>query len=475
MKQNRPSLSRRDFLNRTSLAAGMALGAPLIGNTLTGQEKKPDFPTAGAGEGDEIRVGFIGCGKQHEVLLDAMVNIPGVRYVAACDIMRERLKKTVGRIRSRFDYRPKHYSDAEEMLEKEAGNMDAVFVATPDFWHAPHTVMALEAGCHVYCEKMMSHDINEARRMVEAMDRTGKLCQIGHQRRSNPRYQFVLNELLHKHEIFGRIINLNGQWNRALSSSQDIVMGKPDLLPDAATLRKYGFDAGAEKQLTEEELRHRFLNWRFYTSLSGGPISDLGAHQIDIFNWFLGVRPTSVMASGGRSYFKDREHFDNVMCVFDYDTPEGSSRAFYQVLTTTSAGGGYYETFMGTEGSVEMSEREAFTNIYKESGASNSEIWDDMVNRGFLKKEAVNYGGGGGGDEIASYASAPPDKYALPGGLSKPPHQPHVENFFAAIRGQADLTCDARHALESEAPIYWVNPAAESRQIINFTDEHLKV
>ena len=453
-------LTRRDFITKGSAGAGLVMGAPSI---LSAEAK--NRPS------DELRVGFIGCGKQHEVLFNAMVKIPGIRYVAACDIMEMRLGRTFSAIKSRFDYNINRYLDAEELLEKEQGNMDAVFVATPDFWHAPHTIMALDAGYDVYCEKMMSHDIEEARAMVAAMDRSGKLCQIGHQRRSNPRYRYVLNELMQKHDIFGRIININGQWNRALSSSQDIV-SKPSILPDAETLRRYGFDKGTDEKLSLEDLRHRFLNWRFYTALSGGPISDLGAHQIDIFNWFLGAQPTSVMASGGRSYFKEREHFDNVMCVFDYETPQGNSRAFYQVLTTTSAGGGYYESFMGTDGTLEMSEREAYTNIYKESGASNGDKWKEMVARGFLKKEAVGQAAGGS-DAIASYESAPPDKYALPGGLSKPPHQPHIENFFNAMRGKEKLTCDARHALESEAPIYWVNPAANSRQIINFTNEHL--
>jgi len=454
-------LTRREFLTKSSLGAGLVLGAPSI--------LKAKAPDAAA---DDIRVGFIGCGKQHEVLWNAMVNIPGIRYVAACDIMeKDRLSATYNRVGRAFGNKIAKYTDAEEMLTKEAKNLDAVFVATPDFWHAPHTVMALEAGCHVYCEKMMSETIEGARSMVDAMDRTGKLCQIGHQRRSNPRYQFALNELINKEHICGQIINMNGQWNRALSSSQDIVYGKPANLPDAETLRKYGFNAGANGQLSEQELQHRFLNWRFYTSLSGGPISDLGAHQIDIFNWFMGTQPKSVMASGGRSYFKDREHFDNVMCIFEYDTPFGNARAFYQVLTTTSAGGGYYETFMGTDGTIEISEREAYTNIYKESGADGAK-WDNLVRRGLLKKEAVGQAAGGS-DAIASYASAPPDKYALPGGLNKPPHQPHIENFFAAIRGEAELTCDARHALESEAPIYWVNPAANSHEIINFTEEHL--
>ena len=454
------NLSRRDFLTKSALGAGLAIGAPSILRAKTGGTSSKD-----------IRVGFIGCGKQHEVLFNAMANIPGIRYVAACDIMKARVGRTFSAIKSRFDYNINRYLDVEEMLTKEAKNLDAVFVATPDFWHSPHTVMALEAGCNVFCEKMMSNTIEGARAMVEAMDRTGKLCQIGHQRRSNPRYQFTLNELINKHKICGQLINVNGQWNRALSSSQDIV-SKPSILPEADVLRQYGFNTGADHTLSLEELRHRFLNWRFYTALSGGPISDLGAHQIDIFNWFLGSQPKSVTASGGRSYFKDREHFDNVMCIFDYDTPQGNARAFYQVLTTTSAGGGYYESFMGTDGTIEISEREAYTNIYKESGASNNATWDELVRRGLLKKEAVGVAAGGS-DAIASYESAPPDVYALPGGLNKPPHQPHIENFFAAIRGEAELTCDARHALESEAPIYWVNPAANSRQVITFTDEHL--
>ena len=96
------------------------------------------------------------------------------------------------------------------------------------------------------------------------------------------------------------------------------------------------------------------------------------------------------------------------------------------------------------------------------------------MEKGYLK-QTTNYPQTTGSDVIASYASAAPEKYALPGGLSKPPHQPHLENFFAAVRGQAKLTCDARHALESEAPIYWVNEAASSQSTIFFEDRHLKI
>ena len=455
------NVTRRQFLKGSSVAgAGLILGAPSI---LSAEAKKAPS--------DALRVGFIGCGKQHEVLFDAMKNIPGLHYQAVCDIMRDRVGPSFGRIRSAFGYNPNRYLDAEQMLSKEK-DLDAVVVASPDFWHEPHTVMALEAGCHVYCEKMMSNTIEGARNMVRAAEKSGKLCQIGHQRRSNPRYRYTLDQLIHRHKICGTIVNMNGQWNRSVTASQDINV-KPTILPDEKTLLKYGFDKGTEGQLSLDQLRHRFLNWRWYRDLSGGPISDLGAHQIDVFNWFMGGVPKTVVASGGRDYFKDREHFDNVMCIFEYDTPTGGARAFYQVLTATSSGGGYFESFKGTEGTIDISERAAFTNIYRESNAPS---WEPLVARGFLKMQSsAPAPSSGGTDAVASYASPPPDVYALPGGLNKLPHQPHLENFFNSIRGKDKLTCDARHAFESEAPIYWVNPAAETKETITLTPEHLSV
>ncbi|MEM1107402.1 MAG: Gfo/Idh/MocA family oxidoreductase [Planctomycetota bacterium] len=448
-ESTKPLINRRKFLQGSGLAgAGLVLGAPSI---ISAQ--------ASSAPSDELRVGFIGCGKQQEVLFNAMKNIPGIHYAAVCDIMKDRVGGAFGRIRGSFGYSPSRYFDVEEMLSKEK-DLDAVFVATPDFWHAPHTVMALEAGCNVYCEKMMANTIEGARSMVLASEATGKLCQIGHQRRSNPRYRYTLEQLIRGKEITGPIVNINGQWNRGIKSSQDIKVN-PKILPDLATMQKYGFKD-----------THQFLNWRWYRDLSGGPISDLGAHQIDIYNWFLDAQPKSVMASAGSNHFRHREHFDNVMCVLEYDTPQGGTRAFYQVLTTTSAGGGYYESFMGTQATVQISERNAFTKIYRETDAPS---WDGLVADGFLKRSAAPAPAAADSSAIAVYESAAPESYELPGELNKPPHQPHIENFFDAIRGKAELTCDARHAFESEAPIYWINEAARTQQTIQFTPEHLEV
>ncbi len=443
------SISRRDFLSKTmaTAGAGLILGAPSI------------LRAANADGSDKIHVALVGMGKQGRVLFEAMSNIPGIHFQAVCDIWKYNLDGGVSKVRALQGHTPKGYSDIDEMLATEKG-LDAVIVATPDFWHSPHTVKCLEAGLHVYCEKMMSNTIEGARAMVRAMEKSGKLCQIGHQRRSNPRYRYTLDQLINGHKICGQIININSQWNRAVKSSQDIGFN-PKLTIKQDVLTKYGY-----KDMQQ------FMNWRTFRDLSGGPISDLGAHQIDIFGWFLGTAPKSVYATGGNSYFKNREHFDNVMCIFEYDTPQGQVRAFYQVLTTTSSGGGFWESFMGTDATIKMSEISSTSAIYREDSAPP---WDDLVNRGILKKSPAAPKPPPSADAVASYESAAAEVFELPGGFSKPAHQPHLENFFATLRGKAKLNCDARHAFESEAPIYWVNPSALSKQPIIFTPEQLSV
>ncbi len=452
MNPSIPNFSRRDFLSKTAggISAGLVLGAPGI------------LRAANPQDSEAIHIAIVGFGKQAEVLFECLKNIPGLRFQAVCDISKNRIGqfRSVSRGMANAEG-AKFYEDIDELLTKEKG-LDAAIVATPDFWHSPHTVKCLEAGLHVYCEKMMSNTLDGARAMVKAMEKTGKLCQIGHQRRSNPRYLFTYNRLINGRKICGQIVNANAQWNRSLGSSKDIGQSAK-LALDPAILNRYGF-----KDM------HQYLNWRFYRDLSGGPISDLGAHQIDIFNWFLGTVPKRVFATGGQSHFKQREHFDNVMCLFDYDTPQGEVRAFYQVLTTTSYGAGFYESFMGTEASIKISEIASSSAIYRESGEHVPD-WGPLVDKGYLVRKPAPPKPEASEGAVKAYESAAPDIYELPGSFAKPAHQPHLENFFAAVRGKAKLNCDARHAFESEAPIFWVNPSALSKQPIELTAEHLSV
>ena len=86
-----------------------------------------------------------------------------------------------------------------------------MIIATPDFMHAEHTNAALKAGKHVYCEKLMSNTVEGARAMVVAARETKKLLQLGHQRRSNPRYQHARDKIVTGNRLLGRVTNITGE------------------------------------------------------------------------------------------------------------------------------------------------------------------------------------------------------------------------------------------------------------------------
>ena len=359
-----PSINRREFIGATAAAgAGLLLSScsPDSGSK-TAVNKASSL--------NKINMALIGCGAEGQVLLDSLQVIEGIRIAAVCDIWPYNLKSNVRRLKDNgFDVNG--YENYEDLLAGEK-DLQAVVVAVPDFWHAPITNTCLKAGLHVYCEKMMSNTIEGARSMVQTMRDTGKLLQIGHQRRSNPRYVFALNRLLREAKICGRLTAAQAQWNRAKTDD----LGWPkhsDMKPEV--LAKYGF-----KDM------HQFRNWRWFKGLGGGPLSDLGAHQIDIFNWWFGQTPRAVLASGGIDYYKNHEWYDNAMVIYEYELPTGVARAFYQVQTTTSAGGGYFEQFMGDEGTIKMSENPSITKLYREDRAQD---WDALVAKNYLSASAT--------------------------------------------------------------------------------------
>ena len=433
-------ITRRDFV-RTAAVAGAGLiltsGSRLFGQT----------PSANG----KINVALVGFGAQGRVLLESLLKIQGIQLVAVCDIW-DYARTYAERYIKKSGVEVRTYQDYEEMLAKEK-DLQAVVVATPDFWHAPVTNACLRAGKDVYCEKMMSNTVEGARSMVKAMKQTGRLLQIGHQRRSNPRYIFALNRLIREAKICGRLTAAQAQWNRAVTP--DFGWPKKAAM-DQATLTKYGFAD-----------MHQFRNWRWFKQLGGGPLSDLGAHQIDIFNWWFGVKPTSVMGSAGMDYYKNHEWYDNAMVVYEYPLPDGVARAFYQVQTTTSAGGGYFEYFMGDEGSLKMSENPKLSTVFREARAQS---WDEWVSRHYLRaqtappSETPEDGAKVDVRETAALAS-----YDIPVSFSKAIHQPHLENFFNAIRGTAKLNCPADEAFSSEYIIHKANEAIAARRTIDLT------
>lgn len=457
---NMNKYTRRDFLKSAGLLGGGMMFAPSI----FAQAVQPK--TVGANS--KLNIAMVGMGAQGEVLMNNLVKMPNINFAAICDIRPDRRRYGAARVRKISPDIVNHqYEDYKDLIAN-VKDLDAVFIATPDFWHSPQTVDFLNAGVNVYCEKMMSNTVEGARKMVQAARKSGKLLQIGHQRKSNPRYHYMRNKVIEELQMCGRITHANGQWNRAVA--KDLELANSQKLP-LEVLQKYGY-----------ENEHKFCNWRWYKGLGGGPISDLGAHQIDIFAWVFGGRPVSVMATGGVDFYEGKDWYDNVMCIYEYKDKEGfTARAFYQVLTTTSAGGGYYEQFMGTKGTAKFSENPALMTIYPEGYKPNSpvkELFDGYAKQGILRPpRKVTYEDDEPTAAVADARESPqPPAFRVPftkydtKELVSFVHLPHIENFFASIRGEAKLNCDGEHAFESEAAVYKIYEAIEAEKKIRFQD-----
>jgi predicted dehydrogenase len=314
--------------------------------------------------------------------------------------------------------------------------------------------------------------------------------QIGHQRRSNPKYRFakenIIDKKLHMKKgnlnstgskdkdieldssLLGQITTINGQWNRGAKACRDLGWPKgTDIAP--ATLKKYGF-----KNMSQ------FRNWRWYKGLGGGPIVDLGSHQIDIYSWFLGeAMPKSVMASGGVDYWKGHEWYDNVMAIFEFDSKAGPVRAFYQTLTTTGSGG-YFERFMGVNGTLEISEDPRFFKAGRQPKLLHDKSWEPWIDSGLITKDPKPPKKKTGA--VADSRSSPPlipytvSSDSFKDQMKLPYHAPHLANFFDAIRdSKVKLNCPAEIGYHTAVMVHKVNEAVEARKTLDFKKEDFHV
>ncbi|MBP7949001.1 MAG: Gfo/Idh/MocA family oxidoreductase [Verrucomicrobiales bacterium] len=455
-------LSRRSFL-RTGAAGAAAM-------TLAKQSASAAEPS------DAINIALIGYGSQGQTLMRAIQKVASVpvKWVAVCDLLESQAKSAARAVSahkpgSTSEYAA--YTRVEDMLQAHP-EIHAVFIAVPDWLHEPFTSICHQAGKDVYCEKMMSNSLEAAAKMVKSQRSSGKLLQIGHQRRSNPRYRYVRDTILHSVKVCGRITHAYGQWNRGVT----VPINARYNAEQEKLIKDVGYDNVFE-----------FLNWRWYKKYGGGPMSDLGAHQIDIFNWMFGVTPRSVTASGGTDYFKNivltpgtapvtYEHPDNAIAVYEYDVPgNGLVRVVYQVITTNSSMQAY-EKYMGDKGTVVLAEVDTYNQVYREKWDSDQAKWEgEFFGKGYLKKSAdavrhkfwerprTWYRPDPWLDKegvVDVRASTPLDPYELPIVLNLPYHTPHVENFLQTVHKkgkQTDLNCPVEDAYQCAVAVIKVN------------------
>jgi predicted dehydrogenase len=442
-------MNRRRFLHSTAVAgAGLALSSSVLGAA------SDDNP-------GDINVALLGAGAQGEVLLNACLKMgtdSGIRFRAVCDVWEDlNLKRSV-KLLGRYGHEVNGYADYRAMLDEEK-QLDAVVIATPDFCHAEQAVACLKAGRHVYCEAPMSNTAEGARQIVQAARDRGKLLQIGQQRRSNRRYQHCQAKLLQTAGLLGRLTAVNGQWHHPARSDRGWSRRRA---LDEATLARHGYAS-----------MHQFKNWMWYPGLGAGPVVDFGVHQIDVINWFLGTPPKTITARGGTHYYDQETHawYDTVMAILEYETTEGVVCASYETLCTNGYGG-HVEIFMGDQGTLELSESAGRGGVYRDPEAPD---WNNWVRLEFLNKPGAEAKPQATSASIDVAETKPPAKYEIPVALEVPYHQPHLANFFQAVRGQEELNCPAEIAYPGTITALKINEAVASKQTLELTPETFRI
>ncbi len=286
---------RRDFLK----AAGMSAAALSVANQVTH-----------AAANERIVVGVIGpggMGTVHTRLLAARQDVE-VRYV--CDVDQGRLAKAAEVVRATSGRAPQVTTDLRKVLDDK--RVDAVFIATPDHWHAPASILALDAGKHVYVEKPCCHNIREGRLMADAVKRSGKLLQVGTQSRSTDVVREGIQRI--REGEIGEILVAKA-WNSQRRGS--IGKTRPSNPPENLDYDQW---VGPAPMVP---YRSNLLPavWRWWHNFGCGDIGNDGVHDIDVALWGLGVQthPSTATCLGGKYFFDDDQEFpDTQYAAFEY-------------------------------------------------------------------------------------------------------------------------------------------------------------
>jgi predicted dehydrogenase len=450
------SSSRRKFIQQlggTTLALGAGSLNILAAKPGINEELLPLPKRISAN--DHIRIALIGAGIMGNNDLETALKIPGIEFVAACDLYNGRLT----RINEKYGAQIFTTRDYREILAKK--DIDAVIIGTADLWHSRISVDALNAGKHVYCEKPMVKEIAQGKPVIEAAQKTGKVIQIGSQ---------GISGLVHlkARELFaaGEIGKLN-----CIEASIDrhSAMGAWQYtLPADASTETVDWDryiAGSPKQPFDAL---KFFRWRNYREFGTGAAGDMFVHLLTEIHMITGSKgPSRIFCSGQLSLWKDGRNVPDVMnAVMEY--PDCAEHSAFQVNLrlnfASGVGDGYRLRFIGDEGAMEIDDTLTVTHnlIPKAPGIGNYDAlgtYPQAMQEALLKAYDEKYSAA---DKLTPKKE--PIRYKAPDGHDD--HVAHFTNFFEAVRTGGKVVEDAVFGFRAAAPCLACNESYFQKKLM---------
>ncbi len=434
-------MDRRDFLK--SASAMSAATSAYAAKAVKGGTSRV------LGANDKINIGVIGVGGRGFYVASEFEKAGkrdnNCQIVAVCDVYEKRKKRAAER------YKAEGYLDWKEVIARK--DVDAVIVATPDHWHAPIALAAMDAGKDVYCEKPMCHTVAEVKRLVDTVKETKRVMQVGSQTTSGDQWHKakkaiadgMLGKMLLSQGSYHRN-SIEGEWNYTIEPNAG-----PDGKGDDYLDWKMWLGSASKRPYDAD----RFFRFRKYWDYSGGIATDLFFHVVAPMNvcWGEAQYPHKVMAGGGIYVFNEkREVPDTFHFMADY------AKGHSLVLSSSMANSQHIPGLIrGHEGTLIMVEHGRF-----EGFAPYLTMKPETVGRENAKKN-INPDYKFGKEDV----KIPVEEFSA--------MERHVDNFLKCIRTRETPTLNVEIAARAQVTITMAVESYRRGKVLYFDEKKFQI
>ncbi|UXX79820.1 Gfo/Idh/MocA family oxidoreductase [Reichenbachiella carrageenanivorans] len=404
---------RRNFIKKAAAgAAGMAITSQL--NAMSAKNYSRIV-----GANDRIQVAIQGLGRRYGAYIDAIANPKNnIDLVYLCDVMKSQRDNAAIKIAGKITGKPKLENDIRNIINDK--KIDAIFMATPDHWHAPAACMAMAADKHVYLEKPCSHNPREGELLVDYQKKYGKVVQMGNQQRSSPQSQEIIKDI---HDgIIGDVYHAVAFY----TSRRGAVPHQTKANPPAGLDWELFQGPAPRREYTDDTWNYNWhwYGWEYGTAETGNNAT----HELDIARWALQVKyPERVEVNAGKYQYKDDgwEMYDTMEATFKFSGDktikwDGQSRNGYYKY-----GAGRGTIIYGSKGSV----------FVDRGGYKLYDLKGELIKENLFAGDEAGTALGGGGDLSTL----------------------HTNNFFDTIRGKAEVTSPIDEGAISQMLTHYAN------------------